>query len=236
MSEIFDQYEQDYSRLTNSISRKISEVSNRNGESRRSLVNQIKGDLSEADDILKRLSMEVGSLPPEKRNKLNARLRFHENDFKKLQGDLRRAENSVASNQANRTALFGDYDDPQMRDIDQRSRLLGGTEKLDRTSTRIEESRRLAEDTVALGGNILTDLGNQRETIVRAHGHVHKANDDISKSGRVIGAMQRRVATNKMIMAMIILVLMGTIGTIVYFKWGKKKDSSDDSKDKNGSA
>jgi len=50
---------------------------------------------------------------------------------------------------------------------DQRARLLNGTERLNRASDRLEEARRLAHETEAIGVNTLETLGAQREQILR---------------------------------------------------------------------
>lgn len=58
-----------------------------------------------------------------------------------------------------------DYDASTM---DQRQRLLSGTERLGQSSRRLEDSHRLALETEGIGINILSTLKGQRETMVRA--------------------------------------------------------------------
>lgn len=52
--------------------------------------------------------------------------------------------------------------------MDQRQRLLSGTERLGQSSRRLEDSHRLALETEGIGINILSTLKGQRETMVRA--------------------------------------------------------------------
>lgn len=52
--------------------------------------------------------------------------------------------------------------------MDQRQRLLSGTERLGQSSRRLEESHRLALETEGIGINILSTLKGQRETMLRA--------------------------------------------------------------------
>lgn len=52
--------------------------------------------------------------------------------------------------------------------MDQRQRLLSGTERLGQSSRRLEDSHRLALETEGVGINILSTLKGQRETMVRA--------------------------------------------------------------------
>ena len=72
-----------------------------------------------------------------------------------------------------------------------------------------------------LGVSILQDLHRQRETIVHAHDTLHGADDNISRARRTLASMSRRVLTNKLIMIGIILLLLGAIGLVVYYKFIK---------------
>jgi vesicle transport through interaction with t-SNAREs protein 1 len=58
--------------------------------------------------------------------------------------------------------------------MDQRQRLLSGTERLGQSSRRLEDSHRLALETEGIGINILSTLKGQRETMVRARDTVSK--------------------------------------------------------------
>lgn len=55
---------------------------------------------------------------------------------------------------------------------DQRSRLMSTTERLDKSSDRIKESRRTMLETEELGVSILQDLHSQRQSLLHAHNTV----------------------------------------------------------------
>jgi vesicle transport through interaction with t-SNAREs protein 1 len=57
--------------------------------------------------------------------------------------------------------------------MDQRQRLLSGTERLGQSSRRLEDSHRLALETEGIGINILSTLKGQRETLIRARDTVN---------------------------------------------------------------
>lgn len=67
--------------------------------------------------------------------------------------------------------------------------------------------------------SILTDLHRQRQTIVHARDTLHGADDNIAKARRVLSIMSRRIMTNKIIMAGIVLLLLGSIGLVIYYKF-----------------
>lgn len=68
--------------------------------------------------------------------------------------------------------------------------------------------------------SILQDLHRQRETITNARSTLHGVDDNITKSRKILSVMARRIMQNKAIMIGIILLLFGSIGLVVYFKYG----------------
>lgn len=72
---------------------------------------------------------------------------------------------------------------------------------------------------------IVVNLDVQTETIKRGMTRLDDINDKITRSTRIVGAMARRVATNKLIMAVIVLVLLGAIGLIIWLKWFYNKSN-----------
>lgn len=69
-----------------------------------------------------------------------------------------------------------------------------------------------------LGVSILQDLHRQRETIVHSRDTLHGADDNIARARRTLASMSRRILTNKVIMAGIIILLVAAILLVLYFK------------------
>ena len=94
--------------------------------------------------------MEKASIPAAERNKVNARLRNHESD---VDGYSRKLQ----SYSSDRAALFGNrYTDEPDGATDaqheQRQQLLSGTDRLTRSSGRLTEAQRIANETEGIGG------------------------------------------------------------------------------------
>jgi vesicle transport through interaction with t-SNAREs protein 1 len=88
---------------------------------------------------------------------------------------LQRRQTAIVPKNSDREELLGGFnngDDSQSdfdaSTMDQRQRLLSGTERLGQSSRRLEDSHRLALETEGIGINILSTLKGQRETMVRA--------------------------------------------------------------------
>ena len=111
------------------------------------------------------MRIEKQNIPTSVRASINPRFRNHETDVDTLKRKLK-------SLSTDRSALFGsrytDDDDPSNphdHQLEQRQQLLSGTERLDRSSQRLRESQRIANETEGIGRDTLADLQIQRETI-----------------------------------------------------------------------
>jgi len=65
----------------------------------------------------------------------------------------------------------------------------------------------------------MNDLNEHDNKMNRIIGNLGTVNDISNSAKKVMGIMGRRVVTNKLVMAIIILVLLAAIGLIVYFKF-----------------
>jgi vesicle transport through interaction with t-SNAREs 1 len=102
---------------------------------------------------------------------------------------------------------------------DQRARLMQGTDRLQDGSRRLEEAKRIAAETEAIGISTLEDLNRQREQMERTKDTLQSADTWITKSQGLVRTMQNRLATNKVLSASIIVMLIALILIIVYWKY-----------------
>lgn len=220
-SELFQGYEQDYENISKSIQAKIStHIPEQRGEERKSTVRAAERELEEAEEILGQMEMEILNMPHSTRTKLSANLRNYKTDMEKLKRDLKRVI-TYGTLGTDRNDLLGQdvRADLNVTSMDQRSRLLAGTDRLNATSRRLEESHRMALETEGIGQNILTDLRQQGEQLHHVRDTLHEADSYIDKASRTLKGMARRMATNKMITAAIILVLISLILLVLYLKF-----------------
>lgn len=219
-SELFEGYEQDYATITDSISTKINtQVVNQRGEERKATVRAVERELDEAEEIVTQMDLELLNLP-QSRVKLGPKLRQYRGDLEKLKRDLKRVV-TYGTPGNERSELLSGPDaraDLNVSSMDQRGRLLAGTERLNAASRRLEDSHRLALETEEVGQNILTDLRTQGEQLHHVRDTLHEADSYIDKASRTLKGMARRMATNKMITAAIIVVLVALILLVLYLK------------------
>jgi len=110
-------------------------------------------------------------------------------------------------------------DDWNVRNLDQRTHLLRDHDRLNDMTGRLDNTRRVAYETEAIGVNILTDLDQQGQTLQGARDRVGDIDESLTRGRRILRAMSRRVITNKLILMFIVLLLLGANFFVIYFKW-----------------
>ena len=71
------------------------------------------------------------------------------------------------------------------------------------------------------GNEIITDLGTQREALERTRARLGEAGEDLSRSRKVLRRMYTNVVSNKIILIVIILIEIGILAGVVYWKYIK---------------
>jgi len=219
MSDLFSNYETEYLQLSQNVARQIQQIPNLSGEQKKSVVYSAEKNIDEAKQILQHMDLEIRSTPSAStKNQLNSKLKGYENDLIRIQRDFKAARSALPKD-GGRGQLFegASNDDYSSKSTDQRERLLAGNEKLNDSSTKLKRAQQTAVETEDIGAGILNNLYGQRDTLNRTRDNLKAADDNLSRSRRLINVMGRRVSTNKLILAFIILVLLGAIGLVLYF-------------------
>ncbi|KAM7520703.1 hypothetical protein LguiB_019665 [Lonicera macranthoides] len=229
MSEVFEGYERQYCELSANLSKKCTSASLLDGdktccsfaEQKKQKLSEIKAGLDEAEALIRKMDLEARSLQPNVKAVLLAKLREYKSDLNNLKSDVKRIQSTNLNQAARDELLESGMADTQTVSADQRTRLLMSTERLNKSSDRVRDSRKTMLETEDLGVSILHDLHQQRQSLLHAHGTLHGVDDNISKSKKILTAMSRRMSRNKWIIGSIVLVLILAIVLILYFKLRK---------------
>jgi len=213
-TDIFDSYETEYNNISAAVSRRInSQIPNYSGEQKKESIRAAQRELDEADEILEQMDIELKGLPSNTRAKLMPRYNNFKSDLAKLKKDLLRVSSASRERDELLAGATSDYESASM---DQRQRLLTANARMEKATKSLEDSRRLAEESVDVGADTLRTLQGQKEQIIRTRNLIDEADSNVDRASRILTGMGRRVATNKVITAAIILVLLGIIGLIIY--------------------
>jgi len=213
-SVLFSSYEADLKLVQADLSQKLDQIQELSGEPRKAAVRLAERSLEEATEILDQMRIEKQNIPSATRSKVNQR-------FRNFESDIDTAKRTLKDVSSDRKALFGARytDDPTDETLEQRQQLLSGTDRLDRSSQRLQESQRIANETEDIGRGTLADLQIQREQIQHTRGLLLESEGYVDTSVKRLKGMARRMATNRIITVAIITVLILLILGVIYSKF-----------------
>ncbi|KAK2800245.1 hypothetical protein FQN50_008209 [Emmonsiellopsis sp. PD_5] len=189
-SELFSGYEAELKLVQADLNQKLDQIAESTGEERKSAIRQAERALEEANELLDQMRIEKENIPSASRSKVNAR-------FRNFLSDIDEVKRRLKSLSDDRRALFGDRytDEPDSsiydQHLEQRQQLLSGTERLDRSSARLQESQRIALETEDIGRNTLADLHLQRETIEHTRAGLLESEGYVDRSVKTLRGMAR---------------------------------------------
>ncbi|XP_016107270.1 vesicle transport through interaction with t-SNAREs homolog 1A isoform X2 [Sinocyclocheilus grahami] len=151
MSSDFEAYEQDFGTLTAEITNKIGRIPKLAGEEKTQLVLNVDKQLEEVRELLEQMDLEVREIPIQSRGMYNSRLKSYKQEMEKLEKDFKRSR--IAYSDEVRNELLGDDGSSSES---QRAHLLDNTERLERSSRRLEAGYQIAVETETARNNKMT--------------------------------------------------------------------------------
>ena len=138
------------------------------------------------------MRLEKANIPSSARSKINQRFRNYESDIdsaKRKLKSLSSDQKAVYGNGNRYSDTPGSGGDDQ---LEQRQQLLSGTDRLDRSSQRLRDSQRIANETENIGRETLADLQVQRETIQHTRMTMLESEGYVDRSVKTLRGMARR--------------------------------------------
>ncbi|XP_033005577.1 vesicle transport through interaction with t-SNAREs homolog 1A isoform X2 [Lacerta agilis] len=212
MSSDFEGYEQDFSVLTAEITNRIGKVPKLLGDEKKQMVSNVEKQLEEARELLEQMELEVREIPPQSRGMYSSRMRSYKQEMEKLEADFKRSR--IAYSDEVRNELLGD--DGNSSEI-QRAHLLDNTERLERSSRRLEAGYQIAVETEQIGQDILENLSHDREKIQRARERLRETDANLGKSSRILTGMLRRIIQNRILLVILGIIVIFAVLMIIYF-------------------
>ncbi|XP_055006535.1 vesicle transport through interaction with t-SNAREs homolog 1A [Boleophthalmus pectinirostris] len=99
----------------------------------------------------------------------------------------------------------------------QRAHLLDNTERLERSSRRLEAGYQIAVETEQVGQEILSNLHSDREKIQRARERLRETDANLGKSSRILTGMLRRIIQNRVLVFILGAIILLVIILAIYF-------------------
>jgi len=208
---MFETLEEELQNLCETIETRIDRklVGSPFGETRKKLINEIERDLSEGQSLLQQLESEARVAPQPYRVELSSKIRLHRTEVAKLSSRYR--------------SVLANFGDSRNNHPDPRRTVLEGRNILERTSDSIARSTAVAIETEQIGNEVVCELGTQRETLLRTKNRLVDTDVEISRSRKILRSMYLNVIYNKLILIGIIVIEFLILGTIIYWRFFKRK-------------
>lgn len=100
--------------------------------------------------------------------------------------------------------------------------VLEGTQILERTGESIARSHQIAIETEDIGTEVISDLGQQREALLRTRDRLSDANTQLDNVKLLLKKMGHNVVYNKAILVLIIILEAVILIFLTYMKFSKK--------------
>ncbi|XP_077416211.1 vesicle transport through interaction with t-SNAREs homolog 1B [Vanacampus margaritifer] len=219
-SEEFEKLHEIYRSLYEELKLMPERLLRSHGEEKKSLLRAFEERKGEAEEILQGMEEELRDAPPSFRNTMRTKLRLYQRDLAKLQRDAKNSATPLSD--GSHGSIYSSQNQQSTRVQSQRALLLQGTESLNNASQSIERSQRLAAETEHIGTDIIEELGGQREQLDQTRDRLVNTGENLSRSRKILRSMSRRLMTNKLLLAVIILMELAILGAVVYLKFFRR--------------
>ena len=203
---IFSAYDQEFSSIAKEIQRNINELKSANSDKSQSLIRLIEGLISQANDLIKQMNVEVRSQDAATRKVLSEKVTLYVRSLASYKADFERAKEI-----SQRSALVGE------RSANDRQRLLDTNTKLDRQNELILNATRTVEETREIGIEITSELVRNREKIENSRSKAREFSGLTDTARRVLNSMQNRDVRQKYMIAFLALVMIIAIIIIAVY-------------------
>ncbi|XP_055878249.1 vesicle transport through interaction with t-SNAREs homolog 1B-like [Biomphalaria glabrata] len=213
-SEKFESLEDDLNLLIDNLKSCERNLSNSSGEERKSLLRKVEKKLEEANLTLHELESEAKLAPVNYRTQMLGKIRHYRNDIEHYSRIMKRGYNAGAGGVDN-----SGFDREERLESSNRAKLLQGHQSLQRATESIARSHQIAAETDQIGVEIIDELGQQRETLVKTRDRLTETDANLVKSRQILKGMLRRMMTDKMILGVFILIELACLGGVIYWKF-----------------
>jgi len=173
----FTDYEKEFTQVVNSLPARINTLLNyeSSADSAQTELRRIKGEMSQAKQLAMDMEIAARGIAEPTRREMGNKIRIHKETLATLSKDLQQAEAKF-----DRSALLGGSGRAAAAPLDfdkssaNRDRAQQQTEKLKGGTNVLTDAHRRLEETIEVGGGIMSELDRNRETLQRVRGNVRR--------------------------------------------------------------
>ncbi|RKO98052.1 hypothetical protein CXG81DRAFT_9023, partial [Caulochytrium protostelioides] len=195
------------------------EVSKMRGQERLEKCNYLRNRLQRAKQVHRSIVVEVRELPPDKAMGWSERAREYETTILKYMKDVEWAESTANETaKAGTAGALGVPGGPGSRNVEEMTAKDMTQQALqiqDKTQESALRAKRMVEETIQIGAVVNSDLAAQGDQLNKIQDDVAKVETNLKRADKQIRVFMRRLASDKVFIILILLVVLGLIATIV---------------------
>lgn len=210
VSEMYADHERSFRQLQEQVTDRINSVGRSSGSNARATVKEAESMCSEAEQELRQMEMELRSVSPEVKAQYKPQLDQYRSNIQSQKKELEGLLHSVE-----RSHLLGG--DGLGKSLEDRHRVAGATDELQRGQKQLEDAKRLALETEDIGLDVMSDLRQQREVILRSRQNMGVVDTELGSARRILKSMGQRAMANKMLVYVVVAVMLTALIVFLYF-------------------
>jgi len=203
------------STLSLQLSRSISAISTVSGKERDDIIGRSSTRIDDIEILLREMSQQLNQM--RKSNSVSSQqLQEFRRQYSSFQNDLKHSKinlNSTIQRQASKK-LTG-------QERNQRNKVLQINQHTVDAEESLIRSKQVLAETEAMGADTAQLLVRQTDQLENTNAQLHEARDLNERARRTLVGMARRVMTDRIIQAVIVILELGIIGFLVYWKFIK---------------
>ena len=217
-SGVFERYAAEFEDFRAQLGHALEDYPATNPAKRSALSKRIIADLDELSELLKQMEMEAQAQTGKARQVMNKQLITCRKARQQLQHTWRDAKGQADS--VDRGALLSVPDRRGAEACIPYSAVSSKEQEMEsliaKSSVRLDETRRVLADATGLGAGVLSDLDAQRKQLQGSQAKLREADSNLAISMAVLRRMKGRALRNKMTAMCMVVVLLFTIGLLLY--------------------
>uniref|UniRef100_A0A4W3ITX3 Vesicle transport through interaction with t-SNAREs 1A n=1 Tax=Callorhinchus milii TaxID=7868 RepID=A0A4W3ITX3_CALMI len=183
-------------------------------DEKKHMVGNVEKQMEEARELLEQMDLEVREIPVQSRGMFSTRMKSYKQELEKLDKEFKRSRIAYSDEVNLRNELLGDDGNTSEN---QRAFLLDNTERLERSSRRLEAGYQITVETEQIGQEILENLHHDKEKIQRSRDRLRETDTNLGKSSRILSGMLRRIIQNRILIFILGGIILLTIVLAIYF-------------------
>lgn len=230
MTEEIEDYHQQLLDVCAEIEEDLEDLPNLQEHEKPEEMAEIEQQLKWAKQLLMSYRVELRELTVVEAARYQQKTKDHTARLQKLQADFNWAKKEVDRGQlglaGGRAPISNNPDDMTAGQI-----IAKGEAIQEQSLESLARSKRMVQDTIEVATSTNEALQEQTAQIVRIQEDVERVESNLKRADRQLRAFMRRMMTDKIILCMICLVILGIIGAIVYSTIKGKDDKNTESPD-----